>query len=113
MAIRKRPGKTGRGTGFFGNIVFCVLMALFMWRAGYQVYTLVRVHQETVRTQQKIQQLKAENARLEQEKANLNDPQYIEKVARDEHHMVGKKVIPLFLVDDSQKDGNGQKAAKK
>ena len=81
MAIRKRPGKTGRGTGFFGNIV--------------------------------IQQLKAENARLEQEKANLNDPQYIEKVARDEHHMVGKKEIPLFLVDDSQKDGNGQKAAKK
>ena len=64
MAIRKRPGKTGRGTGFFGNIVFCVLMALFMWRAGYQVYTLVRVHQETVRTQQKIQQLKAENQML-------------------------------------------------
>ena len=52
MAIRKRPGKTGRGTGFFGNIVFCVLMALFMWRAGYQVYTLVRVHLVTGRHHQ-------------------------------------------------------------
>ena len=35
---------------------------------------------------------------LEQEKENLGDIQYIEKVAREEHNMVGKDEIPLFMV---------------
>jgi cell division protein DivIC len=96
-----------------GTLVFCLLMALFMVRAGYQVYTLFQVHRETVKTEQKIEQLKAENAKLEQEKENLSDPQYIEKVARDEHNMVGNKEIPLFLVDDSKKKGQNKDAAAK
>ena len=36
--------------------------------------------------------------RLAQEKENLGDIKYIEKVARDEHNMVGKNEIPLFMV---------------
>lgn len=62
---------------------------------GYQIFQL---HQESVRTEKKVQQLKAENMALEQEKENLGDIQYIEKVAREEHNMVGKDEIPLFMV---------------
>lgn len=62
---------------------------------GYQIFQL---HQESVRTEKKVQQLKAENMALEQEKENLGDIQYIEKVAREDHNMVGKDEIPLFMV---------------
>ena len=62
---------------------------------GYWIYQL---RQERVRTENKVQQLKAENDALAQEKENLGDIKYIEKVARDEHNMVGKNEIPLFMV---------------
>ncbi|MCH3950608.1 MAG: septum formation initiator family protein [Acidaminococcus sp.] len=107
---RKKAESRKRSLGTF---VFCLVMALLMVRAGYRVYTLFQVHQETVKTEQKIEQLKAENAKLEQERDNLSDPQYIEKVARDEHNMVGKKEIPLFLVDDSKKNEQTKDAAGK
>jgi len=61
-------------------------------------YWLYQLRQERVRTENKVQQLKAENDALAQEKENLGDIKYIEKVARDEHNMVGKNEIPLFMV---------------
>lgn len=61
-------------------------------------YWLYQLRQERVRTENKVQQLKAENDALTQEKENLGDIKYIEKVARDEHNMVGKNEIPLFMV---------------
>ena len=64
-------------------------------QGGYWLYQL---RQERIRTENKVQQLKAENDALAQEKENLGDIKYIEKVARDEHNMVGKNEIPLFMV---------------
>ena len=48
------------------------------------------------------EKLKKENAALAEEKQNLGDLKYIEKVARDEHNMVGKNEIPLFMVKNNQ-----------
>ena len=56
-----------------------------------------------MKTQAKVDSLKKENAQLEQEKENLGDIHYIEKVARNEHNMVGKNEIPLFMIDGKDK----------
>ena len=81
---------------FLVLVLVCCLPLL--GRAVHQGYRIFRIHQESVRTEKKVQQLKAENDALAQEKENLGDIRYIEKVARDEHNMVGKNEIPLFMV---------------
>ena len=86
-----------------------VLIGCFCVGAAGQGYNLYRVNREIARTQARLEKLKKENAALEQEKENLNDIHYIEKVARDEHNMVGKNEIPLFMLDEKQ----AKKTAKK
>ena len=81
---------------FLVLVLVCCLPLL--GSAVHQGYRIFRIHQESVRTEKKVQQLKAENDALAQEKENLGDIRYIEKVARDEHNMAGKNEIPLFMV---------------
>ena len=47
--------------------------------------------------------LKQQKAELEAERKRLDDPRYIEKLAREDYNMVGKDEVPLFIVDE-QKD---------
>jgi cell division protein DivIC len=44
----------------------------------------------------------------------LDDPKYIEKLAREDHNMVGKNEIPLFIVkDEKAKTDKAQPAGTK
>lgn len=79
-------------------IVILVCTLPLLKNAAEQGFQIFQLHQERVRTEKKVQQLKAENLALEKEKENLGDLHYIEKVAREEHNMVGKDEIPLFMV---------------
>ena len=45
----------------------------------------------------------SQKAELEAERKRLDDPRYIEKLAREDYNMVGKDEVPLFIVDE-QKD---------
>lgn len=81
-------------------VLFCCLPLI--GSAVHQGYRIFQIHQESVRTEKKVEELKKENAALTQEKENLGDLKYIEKVARDEHNMVGKNEIPLFMVKNNQ-----------
>ena len=65
---------------FLVLVLVCCLPLL--GSAVHQGYRIFRIHQESVRTEKKVQQLKAENDALAQEKENLGDIRYIEKVAR-------------------------------
>ena len=42
-------------------------------------------------------------AELEAERKRLDDLKYIEKLAREDHNMVGKNEVPLFIVDEQEK----------
>ena len=39
---------------------------------------------------------------LEAERRRLDDPRYIEKLAREDYNMVGKNEVPLFIVDEQK-----------
>lgn len=90
-------------------IALLVLFSMALFGFVPQAYKLYRIHKETVKTQARVEQLKQENAQLEQEKVNLSDIHYIEKVARDEHNMVGKNEIPLFMLEEKQEKGTVKK----
>ena len=43
------------------------------------------------------------NSEVTQMKQNLDNLNYIEKLAREEHNMVRKGEIPLFIIEDKDK----------
>ena len=88
--------------------MICVLFLVAVGRQGYGIY---KVHQETLRTQEKIEKLEQEQANLEQEEKKLEDLKYIEKLAREEHNMVRKGEIPLFIIEDKEKSNTDCKKA--
>ncbi len=74
--------------------VICCLAAV--GRQGYQLY---QIKKEQAATRERVEELKSKQQALEKEKADLHDPRYIEKVAREEYNMVGKDEVPIFVVE--------------
>ena len=81
-----------------------------------QEYKIYQVNKELEATNQRVEELKKDKAELEAEKKRLYDLKYIEKLAREDHNMVGKDEVPLFIVDDKEngaeqknKDGGTEK----
>ena len=87
----------------FFKIIVMLLVALFLVRGVQQVYMLYRVRQETKKTEAMVKELEDKKKALEKEKQNLGDLKYVEKIAREEHNMVRKGEIPLFIIDDKNK----------
>ena len=86
------------------KILLFLIVALFLVRVAQQGYIIYQVHLETLKTQEKVKQLEKEQKDLEQEKQNLDNLNYIEKLAREEHNMVRKGEIPLFIIEDKDKN---------
>ena len=43
----------------------------------------------------------------------MDDLKYIEKLAREDHNMVGKNEVPLFIVDEQEKQQNRKQKLRK
>lgn len=63
----------------------------------------IRVKYERKQLQKEIEVLEAEKKELEKEKENLNDPEYIEKVAREKYGMA-KKNEKVYRVVPKEKE---------
>ena len=96
MARRRRKKNTG--VKFFMLLLIAVCLVVL----GRQEYRIYQVHKEQTATQARIDKLKQEKAALEKERRLLDDPAYIEKLAREDYNMVGKNEVPLFIVDDKK-----------
>jgi len=98
------------------KVLLFLIVALFLVRVAQQGYTIYKVNLETEKTQEKVRKLEQEQKALQQEKQNLDNLKYIEKLAREEHNMVRKGEIPLFIIEDKDKkaaDGKINDAAQK
>ena len=96
--IRRRRRKSNKFKCF---LLF--LIALFIVWTVRQEYEIHKIHQRQSEVSQRIEVLKQQKAELEAERKRLDDPRYIEKLAREDYNMVGKDEVPLFIVDE-QKD---------
>lgn len=79
-----------------------ILFALCLVKLGGQEYDIYKIQQKQVAVTQRIEVLQKQKAELEAERKRLDDPRYIEKLAREDYNMVGKNEVPLFIVDEQK-----------
>ena len=96
MSRRRRRKSYGFKVFMFFVIAVCLVVL------GRQEYRIYQIKQEQAATQQRIDELKKKKAGLEAERKRLDDPRYIEKLAREDYNMVGKNEVPLFIVDEQK-----------
>jgi len=96
--MRRRINHNKRRIGILFLLIFLTLLLILSTgkRGFIQHY---RIRQERKRLQRELESLQAEKKRLEEEKDKLNDPEQIEKIAREQYGMAKKdehvyRVVP-------------------
>lgn len=100
MARKRRKTKA---YGF--KLIMLLLFVLCAVAVGKQEYQIYQINQERTATEERIAVLQQQQAELQAERKRLDDPRYIEKLAREDYNMVGKDEVPLFIVDEKQTAG--------
>jgi cell division protein FtsL len=103
---RTQPGLTSRGIVLF--LVLFVLAAT----AVYPLRQYVAQQGRIERLQAKQAALDAANAQLERERTRLNDPAYVEQLAKRDFHMVRPGEQPWLLTGTPPADTATAPAAK-
>ena len=83
--------------------VLIILLIICLGVLGRQEYKIYQINKEMSATQQRVDELKKVQAELEAERKRLDDLKYIEKLAREDHNMVGKNEVPLFKSSKNRK----------
>lgn len=108
---RRTRRKNNRSGGLFSNkvawisaaIILLILLQLFVLR-DEGLYSLLKLRTEIEEMEAHIQRLEIEKAELESERDRLlNDPEYLERIAREKFRMAkpGEKVFHVVI--DSKK----------
>ena len=90
ITVSRRETTRKRGNLLIGLIaLFILLILLSMGKRGF--IQQFRIRKERARLQREIQSLEAQRTALEEEKQKLNNPEEVEKVAREEYGMAREK----------------------
>lgn len=90
-----------RGHNWFTYILGIVVL-ICLGIIAQQEYKIYQLKQEKAATEARIDALTEKHAKLEAERKKLDDPKYLEKLAREDYNMVGKNEVPLFIVDEKK-----------
>ena len=90
-----------RGHNWFAYILGIVVL-ICLGIIAQQEYKIYQLKQEKAATETRIDALTEKHANLEAERKKLDDPKYLEKLAREDYNMVGKNEVPLFIVDEKK-----------
>ena len=90
-----------RGHNWFAYILGIVVL-ICLGIIAQQEYKIYQLKQEKAATEARIDALTEKHANLEAERKKLDDPKYLEKLAREDYKMVGKNEVPLFIVDEKK-----------
>lgn len=96
MRKRKKSGNKIFTYVFAAIVLVCLVIVA---RQEYKIYQL---KQEKAATQERIDALNEKKLQMEAERKKLDDPKYLEKLAREDYNMVGKNEVPLFIVDEKK-----------
>ncbi len=75
-------------------IIMIIMFLLAAFKLGEQAITYRDLSQERIKAEERLKSAQEENDRLNQEKEQLNDSEYIEKLAREELGMTKNGEIP-------------------
>ena len=90
-----------RGHNWFAYILGIVVL-ICLGIIAQQEYKIYQLKQEKAATEARIDALTEKHTNLEAERKKLDDPKYLEKLAREDYNMVGKNEVPLFIVDEKK-----------
>ena len=90
-----------RGNKVF-TYIFGIVVLICLCIVVQQEYKIYQLKQEKAATEARIEALNEKQAKLEAERKKLDDPKYLEKLAREDYNMVGKNEVPLFIVDEKK-----------
>ena len=90
-----------RGNKVF-TYIFGIVVLICLGIVVQQEYKIYQLKQEKAATEARIEDLNEKQAKLEAERKKLDDPKYLEKLAREDYNMVGKNEVPLFIVDEKK-----------
>ena len=90
-----------RGNKVF-TYIFGIVVLICLGIVVQQEYKIYQLKQEKAATEARIDVLTEKHANLEAERKKLDDPKYLEKLAREDYNMVGKNEVPLFIVDEKK-----------
>ncbi len=89
--------RTRRKISWF-SVLLLLLTLFFSGRVIAQEYRLYQVRAETKIVSRHIEALQQEQAALQQEKQQLNDPVYLEQLAREKLNLVRPGEVPCVVV---------------
>ena len=90
-----------RGNKVF-TYIFGIVVLICLGIVIQQEYKIYQLKQEKAATEARIEALNEKQAKLEAERKKLDDPKYLEKLAREDYNMVGKNEVPLFIVEEKK-----------
>jgi len=94
--------KKSRGKGGWIIFLLSLLALLYVFSAGDRGFLQQwRIRQQQKQLKHRIEALKSEKARLEEEKKNLDDPAYIEQIAREEYGMAKENETVYKIIPES------------
>ncbi len=100
--MNRKSSKDKRMGGIF--IVLCFITLLLILSVGKRGFIQqFRIRQERERLRHEIDSLQVSKKLLEEEKENLNDPEQIEKIAREEYGMAKKNEKVYRVVPKQEK----------
>ncbi|MEC9488652.1 MAG: septum formation initiator family protein [Halanaerobium sp.] len=102
--LRKRGqfGEDSKGDSLITSPVFLILLCLFLSFCLYNFYkgfeTVQLMQERMQRLENKISKLQAENQQLAREIGQINSPEYLEKISREELGLVKPGEIMVITV---------------
>ncbi len=95
MGKQENRKTSGRRLDWF-VVLMVGIVGYFSYMMVSQHFYLNSVNRDYDAAQQRLQSAQQENDALQQEKAQLNDPAYIEKIAREELGMTRQGEMPYI-----------------
>lgn len=81
----------------FFHCIFTVLLIFFLFKFVKQEIQIYEINNEIGSTNAKITDLSLRYNKLQEEYANSDKIEYIEKVAREEYNMVKEREVPILV----------------
>jgi cell division protein FtsB len=101
---RKRKIRTRQSNKSIFLILLCIILIGGFFSIYYKQQKINKANEILAVEQAKLEQAKQKEAMLKKERAKMDEPDYIEKIARDEYNMVKKDEIPLFIIDKNHRE---------
>jgi cell division protein FtsL len=77
--------------------IFIILLGFFIVQIVKQEIKIYHLNNEIDATRTKVAELTRQYEKMEEERKSVNDPSYIEKIAREHYNMVKKEEMPVFV----------------